>query len=187
MSDADRVQHVRKALENDRQRRFDRVDHARRFIAHDETERVPDVLSVTVQQRQFFLRVQTNGIVVIERAEGKMTNTQLGTVGAQNIIPSELCDDVFKIIQADLIPVVVITEIGEALVPDAKDTDAAKLSPYSERHHLCGGCVEMHRVTAIHQVLSCRSCNLRVVIPADIETWGQLRAWSSKNFPPEGL
>jgi hypothetical protein len=42
-------------------------------------------------------------------------------------------------------------------------------------HQNCNGFMDRHRATNIHDAISCRKCYLRIVIPREIKTYGDLR------------
>ncbi|MBD3250853.1 hypothetical protein GF380_00015 [Candidatus Uhrbacteria bacterium] len=44
-------------------------------------------------------------------------------------------------------------------------------------HDICRGWVDLKHISRTHHAIVCRSCGLRVVIPVDIQTYGQLRGW----------
>lgn len=47
----------------------------------------------------------------------------------------------------------------------------------------CGGFVDLDEVSDTHYALTCRVCQLRVVIPMKVKTWKQLRKHFSKRGP----
>ena len=75
-----------------------------------------------------------------------------------------------------------LTEFGEMLesYPDSKVGDERELSTCIGVHGTCSGWVDIKQVSKTHQAILCRSCNLRVVIPKEIKTYGQLRQYLKK-------
>lgn len=55
-----------------------------------------------------------------------------------------------------------------------RDTDSIFESPVG-LHRYCNGWVDRHRATLRHDTLVCRACGLRVYIPIETETFGDLR------------
>jgi len=74
---------------------------------------------------------------------------------------------------------IVLTEQGDTLLERSDRRGAPPLSDETSLgggvHAICGGCIDYRRTTNTHSVLLCRACGLRLVIPADVVTYGQLR------------
>jgi len=79
---------------------------------------------------------------------------------------------------------IILTEYGETLesYPGLKNGDEGNLS--TSIHSVCGGWVDVEPVSETHRVILCRRCRLRVVIPNEVTTFGELRAFF-KEFQPE--
>lgn len=81
---------------------------------------------------------------------------------------------------------IVITEYGERLreypsrIGDDHATDADVLNCCIGIHEVCSSWIDIRKVTAIHQALICRGCHLRVIIPAAVRTYGDLRKHFAK-------
>jgi hypothetical protein len=60
--------------------------------------------------------------------------------------------------------------------------DDNKLSSCVGIHEHCHGWVDRKRTSKTHDVLVCRSCFLRIVFPAEIKTYGELRIYMNKQF-----
>jgi len=45
------------------------------------------------------------------------------------------------------------------------------------QHEICNGFMDCEQVSKTHRALICRKCKLRVVIPREIKTWEQLKAY----------
>ena len=52
-------------------------------------------------------------------------------------------------------------------------------------HEFCDGWIDIVRVSETHQVLYCRRCNLRRLIPLEVDTWEKLEAHMSMQWLPE--
>lgn len=59
------------------------------------------------------------------------------------------------------------------LAEHTRDND--KLPSCVGVHKICNGWVDRRRTTETHDVLVCRQCHLRVLIPKEIQTYGELR------------
>jgi len=78
---------------------------------------------------------------------------------------------------------VVVSEYGEKLsLGDRPGSDRSWTVPLSscDHHVTCRGFVDLKEVSETHVALTCRTCNLRVVIPRDVDTWGKFCAWMKK-------
>lgn len=42
-------------------------------------------------------------------------------------------------------------------------------------HAYCCGWMDRHRATATHDAISCRKCNIRILFPREVKTYGELR------------
>lgn len=84
---------------------------------------------------------------------------------------------------------IIITEYGETLCesPDSRglhsiysihahDPDELR----SCVHDICGGRIELHPASMTHRAIVCSRCGLRIVVPNEIETFGDLR----RHFDP---
>ena len=86
-----------------------------------------------------------------------------------------------KINQAISLKPIQLTSAGDFLVKHlptfATDhpQDGELLRSCVGMHQYCGGWLDRHRATATHDAISCRECNLRVLIPREVETYGDLR------------
>ena len=68
---------------------------------------------------------------------------------------------------------ILLTSYGETLKPygdQNKDTVLAGTIGV----HSCGGWVDIKTLSPTHNVIVCRACYLRIVIPNSIKTYGQL-------------
>lgn len=63
---------------------------------------------------------------------------------------------------------------NDYLVQHKRDEDSASGSPVG-LHRYCNGWVDRHRATLGHDTLVCRACGLRVYIPVEAKTFGDLR------------
>ncbi len=87
-----------------------------------------------------------------------------------------------------MLEAIVLTKFGETLVEqendNLKDTNTI-FGIYEGRiiercigvHEFCRGFVDCKPVSKTHNVIICRACGLRINIPIDITTFGQLREW----------
>lgn len=78
---------------------------------------------------------------------------------------------------------IILTEFGETLLEPLADSDEyhthddTPLKSNIGVHDICNGWVDLKGVSETHQAIVCRSCQLRVVIPKIIETYGELRKY----------
>lgn len=81
---------------------------------------------------------------------------------------------------------IVVSELGERLlelrdgihgdsVYGVHSNDITKL--HTCVHDICGGVMGVKPVSLTHQVLICRGCSLRVILPTTIKTYGDLRQY----------
>jgi hypothetical protein len=63
------------------------------------------------------------------------------------------------------------------LLPRTRDAHVLQMGRLSEigRHEVCGGNIHIFPVSKTNLVFVCAGCNLRIVIPASITTYGGLR------------
>ena len=75
---------------------------------------------------------------------------------------------------------IILTSFGETLLGyqgNDEGGDERKLNYYSLVHDVCGGFIDIRKISTTHNAIICRLCYLRVVIPASLETYGELRAY----------
>lgn len=80
-----------------------------------------------------------------------------------------------------------LTAYGDELTePGTTSGDATRLSGCIGVgvHAVCRGFVDIHQTTLTHQALVCRRCKLRVVVPREVRTLGDLRRWSAEDRRP---
>jgi hypothetical protein len=46
-------------------------------------------------------------------------------------------------------------------------------------HSACDGKIQLRKVSETHSALCCDQCNLRIVIPKEVDTYKKLRQWST--------
>jgi len=56
---------------------------------------------------------------------------------------------------------------------------------YIGNHGICTDFIDLKSVSTTHNVILCRSCKLRIVIPKEIETYGDLRRYCAKSVLKE--
>ena len=76
-----------------------------------------------------------------------------------------------------------LTEFGEMLkgYPDSEVGDEGNLESCIGVHYLCRGWVDIGRISQTHNAIICRSCKLRIPVPKEIKTYGDLRHHLSKS------
>ncbi len=77
-----------------------------------------------------------------------------------------------------MIEPIILTEYGETLFDDMADLgrgDDAVLSGRVGVHRTCAGFIDILSVSKTHKALLCQKCGLRVVVPKEVETYGDLR------------
>jgi hypothetical protein len=87
----------------------------------------------------------------------------------------------FKTIPPDEIQ---ITKYGETLIayPKSDMEDSRILAHCFAVHYVCNGFLDLHPITSEHNAITCRVCNLRIVIPNTIETFGELRKYFARKI-----
>ncbi len=63
---------------------------------------------------------------------------------------------------------------GEYLLPRVGTLLGGLLVLNIGRHEHCDGWIDITRVSETHQVLHCRRCNFRMLIPLEVDTWKKL-------------
>lgn len=78
-----------------------------------------------------------------------------------------------------MIQPIVLTSIGETLLgyPGSVRGDEGELGDCIGVHDVCDGWVDIKKISTTHNVIVCRSCHLRVVVPMSLKTYGELRAY----------
>lgn len=91
---------------------------------------------------------------------------------------------------------IVLTEFGEMLRPhpgvdESGITERTVLICWGEVkcgedavgiHDVCNGAIQLRMVSATHNALCCNLCNLRIVIPREVDNYGKLRQWCEKRI-----
>ena len=70
-----------------------------------------------------------------------------------------------------------ISKFGDKLdsYPQSKDCDETKIQGYIGTHEICSGFVDVKDASETYRALCCRSCGLRIMIPVELKTLGELR------------
>lgn len=80
---------------------------------------------------------------------------------------------------------IVLTEFGETMRGTKvwDKTDASPIPDYQAAiHDVCGGWFFIQEISKTHNVLRCHNCGLRIPIPTEIKTYGNLRTWARKRL-----
>jgi len=64
------------------------------------------------------------------------------------------------------------------------DQEKVRLRGELGSHYVCEGRCTLRDISETHQAIVCRCCNLRVVIPSNIKTYGALFAHFKKKLKP---
>ena len=62
----------------------------------------------------------------------------------------------------------------------SNNTDETELNTCVGVHMVCNGWIDINTTSVTHKALTCRKCKMRIVIPLEIKTFGDLRkhfAW----------
>lgn len=84
---------------------------------------------------------------------------------------------------------IVLTKFDETLLEPTADYDEHHTYNDSELkssigvHDVCKGRMDLKEISETHQVIVCRECGLRVVIPKTIQTYGDLREYFARYQP----
>ena len=74
-----------------------------------------------------------------------------------------------------------LTKFGEKLRAEkGAFKEEGKLSLCIGVHDICTGFVHLREVSKTYNVIQCLLCGLRIVIPAEIKTYGELRSYFRK-------
>jgi hypothetical protein len=76
---------------------------------------------------------------------------------------------------AEPVKPIVLNEIGESLTLDRSATDDNLLS--GGTHTCCGGEADVVPITPEYKVVHCKKCGLRIEVPANVRTYGDLRVF----------
>ena len=76
-----------------------------------------------------------------------------------------------------------LTELGEMLIddPKLKFTEKLKLDGCLGIHAFCGGLIFIRRVSIAHKAIFCLDCCLRIIVPAEVVTYDDLRKYLKGN------
>jgi hypothetical protein len=81
---------------------------------------------------------------------------------------------------------IVLTEFGETMkgTQVCNKTDNSLIEAYHAGvvHDVCNGWFSLRPDSKTHNVLRCDGCGLRIPIPIEIKTYGDLRAWAEKKL-----
>jgi hypothetical protein len=88
---------------------------------------------------------------------------------------------------------IILTEFGEALNPYSgsdKHGTTERTALFSScvgevlcgkdmvgTHDICNGTIQLRKVSTTHNALCCSYCNLRILIPKEIDDYKKLRHW----------
>lgn len=72
-----------------------------------------------------------------------------------------------------------LTEYGETLLgyPGSERGDEGELSCGIGVHAICNGWVDIKPVSTTHKAIICRECNMRILVPESVKTYGDLRSF----------
>jgi len=163
---------------------FHRVGHARAQVSQDESEPIPEVLTFYYRGAQFFAKV-AGAEVFLTVPSGGITNPPAGMV---NLDDPDLVHLVARLLNEHVCPAIVLTSDGDTMVFPAQADDTTTLGNFNVgTHDYCGGCLDRTQISAGNAALHCRKCNLRIVVPLDINTIGGLREYTVKQgFASQG-
>ena len=77
---------------------------------------------------------------------------------------------------------IVLTLFEETMIEHSgvRNGDGIKLSGRIGSHDICGGWIDIIQISKENKAIICKTCYLRVVIPAYIKTYGELREYFDK-------
>jgi hypothetical protein len=82
-----------------------------------------------------------------------------------------------------------LSEFGEELWTsylDKEYTDNSELGCCIGTHGQCDGFLSLKRISIKFNVICCRSCNFRLIIPVSIKTYGDLRKYMKSKVLNQG-
>jgi len=159
-----------------------RVGHSRSFISPNETERIPDMLTFYYREVQFFLKVRNDRAAprkVVLLSVAAPTDGPALPVILYDQSPAGLEFEMRKVMDAVLPAVIPVTREGDHFVIEPGSSEETEI-PYL-RHGMCSGYVDRTAISETYQAFHCRKCSLRVLVPVEVSTIGQLRAWAKDN------
>lgn len=70
-----------------------------------------------------------------------------------------------------------LTQKGEFLLPYPSDKEKSdcELNFCIGVHEFCEGWIDIHQIAKTYNVLHCRRCNFRLLIPIEVDTWKKLK------------
>jgi len=76
-----------------------------------------------------------------------------------------------------------LTKFDEMLIDkhNFPHTEESRLVDCIGVHIICGGDVHIHPVSLTHKAIFCLNCQLRIVVPAEVITYADLREFLSKD------
>lgn len=86
-----------------------------------------------------------------------------------------------------MIEPILLNKNGEKLndYPNSEGGDKKRLSNPIGVHAICSGWVDIGKISETHKAIACRGCHLRIVIPKEIKTYGDLRKHLIKQINEE--
>ena len=74
-----------------------------------------------------------------------------------------------------------LNDLGEQIAPyEGVENDDPATTPVGGTHLHCGGLLIRRSVTENEDVLACRECNFRVIIPNTVTYWSDLVTWETQ-------
>jgi len=80
-----------------------------------------------------------------------------------------------------------ITKYNEMLATPDHLGDEVELSPEVGIHEVCFGSISLVDVSETHAALVCDTCGLRVMIPREVNTYGELKGYFIALAMPSGI
>ena len=83
---------------------------------------------------------------------------------------------------------IVLTEFDEAMscFGGYKEASFFKEIPAGSdtigQHNFCAGLIRIRPISRTHRVIFCKRCNLRIVIPREVDTYAKLRQWCAEKI-----
>ena len=80
-------------------------------------------------------------------------------------------------------PIIKLTKFEEMLVvPNIITRDEERLTNCIGTHFICRGNIHLKKISKTFQAIICLDCNMRIVIPIEVITYGDLRRYLAQNL-----
>lgn len=159
----------------------DYVHHAREQIAQDESELIPNIIGFSYRGAGFWATITTN----IRLEMNDPSGSGMIQVGCVNLLSDDA--QMHSVLSAMFDPHVCtpirLNEHGDTIYFKGGQTNPDVIEPGHNfvsiaQHQHCDGQVPRAKISDTNSVIYCKTCNLRVIVPLEVKTIGDLRNWA---------